>query len=112
MTHAWHDDHFFGEEHVVRNFFGPDFGFGFPEVLLGLLFFGLQVAFWVGIIVLAVRLIRGTATRGERAPSALDVLEERYARGEITREEFAERRAVLLGRESPPSSTDPPAQVL
>ncbi len=111
MMLSFHDDHFFGDDHVVRNFFGPDFGFGFPEILLGLLFFGLQVAFWVGIVVLAVRLIRGAATRGERAPSALDVLEERYARGEITREEFAERRAVLLGQEPPPR-TDPPAQVL
>ncbi len=111
MTIAFHDDHFFGEDHIVRNVFGPDFGWGFPEVLFGLLFFALQVAFWVAIVVLVVRLIRGRAAHGERAPSALDVLEERYARGEITREEFTERRSVLLGREPPPR-TDPPAQVL
>ena len=32
-----------------------------------------------------------------RQPQALSILEERYARGEISREEFIERRGVLLG---------------
>lgn len=111
MNGAWHNDHFFGDDHVIRNnLFGPDFGLGFPEILIGLLFFALQVAFWVAIVVLVVRLIRGRGDGDHPARvSALDVLEERYARGEITAEEFAERRAVLLGREPP---APPPAQVL
>lgn len=104
---AMHDDHFFGD----HGFFGPGFNFGFPEVLIGLLFFALQVAFWVAIVVIVVRLIRGRGSETVRnSSSALDVLEERYARGEISREEFVERRAVLLGDEPP--RREPPTQVL
>ncbi len=111
MIVAFHDDHFFGDDHMIRNPFGPDFGFGFPEILFGLLFFALQVAFWVAVVVIVVRLIRGRGPERPQRASALHVLEERYARGEITREEFTERRSVLLGREPPPR-TDPPAQAL
>lgn len=90
---AWHG---FGHDH----FFGPDGGLlGF---FLSLLMMLLWAGFWIFVIVLIVRLVRRTSYEGTRAPGALDVLEERYARGEITREEFAERRAVLLGREPPP----------
>lgn len=54
------------------------------------------IAVWivlVGVIVLAVRGMRTNARAG--AGTAVRLLEERYARGEITREEFLERRAVL-----------------
>jgi putative membrane protein len=56
------------------------------------------VAFWILLIALIVLLARGarTAADASREP-AVRVLEERYARGEITREEFLERRAVLGG---------------
>jgi putative membrane protein len=61
----------------------------------------LMVLFWAAVIALAVMLVRGLAGGGRRddLPSrstALDVLEERFARGEIGREEFEERRGVLL----------------
>ena len=73
----------------------------------GGLFGLLNLAFWVLLIVGAVMLFRREVPRGslsEREPPALTVLEERYARGEITREEFLERREVLLQ----PSSRPPP----
>ena len=66
----------------------------------GLLMMALWVAFWAAVIIIVVRLIRHGARR-EGGSSALQVLEERYARGEITREEFTERRSILLGREPP-----------
>jgi putative membrane protein len=56
------------------------------------------IAVWIlliALIVLIVRAIRTTA-RDPQVP-AVRVLEERYARGEISREEFLERRAVLDG---------------
>jgi uncharacterized membrane protein len=49
----------------------------------------------IGLIVLAARGSRTTA-RDAGGP-AVRLLEERYARGEIAREEFLERRAVLDG---------------
>ena len=69
------------------------------ELLWGLLMMALWIGFWVLMVVLIVRLVRrgGHHHHRERGSAALDVLEERYARGEISREEFAERRAVLRG---------------
>jgi putative membrane protein len=56
------------------------------------------LAFWILLIGLIVLIARGmpTTARASRGP-AVRLLEERYARGEITREEFLERRAVLDG---------------
>jgi putative membrane protein len=62
-----------------------------------------MAAFWIAVIALIVVLLRAVGGRadGVGGRSALGILEERYARGEITREEFLDRRAVL---------TDPGAQ--
>jgi putative membrane protein len=56
-----------------------------------------SLAFWVLLIIAIVALIRGrpSGPGATGANAALRVLEERYARGEITREEFVERRSVL-----------------
>ena len=49
----------------------------------------------IGLIVLLARAMRTTPhAAGE---PAIRLLEERYARGEITREDFLERRGVLEG---------------
>jgi uncharacterized membrane protein len=53
-------------------------------------------AFWlvlIGLVVLGTRETR-TAARDAGGP-AVRLLEDRYARGEISRDEFLERRAVL-----------------
>ena len=58
-----------------------------------------SLAFWVALIVVAVVLLRRELPHlGQRsqASSAIRMLEERYARGEISREEFLHRREVLL----------------
>jgi putative membrane protein len=55
-------------------------------------------AFWIVVIGLIVLSTRGTRATGRDAEGpAVRLLEERYARGEINREEFLERRAVLEG---------------
>lgn len=61
---------------------------------LGILF---MVLLWAAIILLIVwlyRQIRGTGA-GELSKSALDILKERYAKGEITKAEFEEMKKEL-----------------
>ena len=53
------------------------------------------VAFWVLIIAGGYLLLREFTTPPERRDSALDVARERYARGEITLEEFEEIKKRL-----------------
>src|SRR5437879_2675638 len=85
----------------------------------GLLFGGIWIVFWIAVVWLIVALVR--SRRNDHGPShhpppppqrprALEVLEERYAGGEISREEFLERRAVLLGTSPPDRAPSvPPA---
>ncbi|HEX6206791.1 MAG TPA: SHOCT domain-containing protein [Actinomycetota bacterium] len=57
-----------------------------------------MIAFWgllIAVIVLAVRRGRTPERTGPRPASAREILEERFARGEIDREEFEKSRAVL-----------------
>jgi putative membrane protein len=74
-------------------------GWGGVELLFGLAW----LAFWVGVVFLIVRAVRGGGR--PQGSSALSVLEERYARGEIDRDEFFERRRVLRGE--PPAAGAP-----
>jgi putative membrane protein len=69
-------------------------------------FFGpLMMVFWlailVGVVVLALRLfgIIGPGAKPQAKPGsdALDILRERFARGEIDKAEFEERRTLLEG---------------
>jgi uncharacterized membrane protein len=56
------------------------------------------LAFWILLVALIVLLVRATRTPARNsAGGAVRLLDERYARGEITREDFLERRAVLGG---------------
>jgi putative membrane protein len=67
----------------------------------------LGLAFWVLLIALIVLLVRAVRPgAGDSGGPAVQLLEERYARGEISRDEFLERRAVL-GAGSPAPGTDP-----
>lgn len=68
-------------------------GFGFGFGILGLL---LMVLFWGGLILLAVLLVRALF-RGNRGSlnaaaghteTAREILDQRYARGELTREQY------------------------
>ena len=60
----------------------------------------MMVLFWGAVIALAVFLVRRLSRgRGDAMdpprPTALDLLQERYARGEIDREEYEQRRNDL-----------------
>lgn len=73
-----------------------DYGWGWGDMGMGLgmlLFWGLLVA----AIILLVRNTWGTGAFSERKQekSAIDILKERYARGEIEREEFEQKKHDL-----------------
>jgi putative membrane protein len=62
----------------------------------------MMMVFWGLLIVLVVWLVRTTRPfpgkdDGRDRSNALAILEERFARGEIDREEFEQRRAALQG---------------
>ncbi len=74
-----------------------DWGWG--HMLFGAM---MMILFWGGIIVfivLAVRWFGGRSLHGGAPPAsrkpALDILEERFAKGEIDNEEFEERKRLL-----------------
>jgi putative membrane protein len=60
-------------------------GFGFLWMAL----------FWIGLILVAVWAVRGADERRHDPRQALDILEERFARGELDTEEFVARRREL-----------------
>jgi putative membrane protein len=72
---------------------------GWHGMFFGPLFMVLFFAVLVVVVVLVMRWLGGQP--GHHAPhtpggkAALDILKERYARGEIDKEEFEERRRVL-----------------
>ena len=60
-----------------------------------------MVAFWALVVFAVVAIFRGTRdtwplNRGTRR-DALEILDERYSRGEIDPEEYQARKAVLTG---------------
>ena len=60
----------------------------------------MMLLFWGGLIIVAVLLLRGRGggqadRQAPRGPSAAEILDERFARGEIDREEYEERRNAL-----------------
>jgi putative membrane protein len=58
----------------------------------------MMILFWVLIIVAVVLGIRWLIGQGKelRSDSALEILRQRYARGEINKEEFDAKRKDLL----------------
>jgi putative membrane protein len=60
---------------------------------------GVMWIFWillVVVILLAVKTAAGSGTNSaDKQKSALDILQERYAKGEIEREEFEQKRKDL-----------------
>ncbi|MCL6471835.1 MAG: SHOCT domain-containing protein [Firmicutes bacterium] len=77
--------------------YGPGFGFG------GLAAMFMMFVFWalvIGGIVLAIRYLSGqnrnVLTQVSATHSALDILKERYARGEIDKEEYETKKKDLM----------------
>ena len=77
--------------------YGPDMMW--PGGWYGMMFLGpvMMLLFIAAVVVLAVRWLGGTGGAAPRASQsrALDILKERFARGEIDQDEFEKRRRVL-----------------
>lgn len=76
--------------------YGWGWGMGFGMISM--------VLFWVlvilGIVILVKWIAAGSSSGGTGVPrekTALDILKERYARGEIDREEFEQKKKDLAG---------------
>ena len=65
----------------------------------GMLWGPLAWIFWLGIVVVVVLLVQrfasGLGNRDKSANEALEILKNRYARGEITKEEYESMRRDL-----------------
>ncbi len=72
-------------------------GFGFFGMIFGFIF---MLLFIVGSILLVVWIVKQFAPGGTSATvstsNALEILKERFAKGEITKEEFAEMKKELF----------------
>jgi putative membrane protein len=81
--------------------YGPGmmWGWGWSAMVFGPVFMLFLLAAGIAVIVLLVRWLGGPwhSAPPSHAPgrTALDILKERYARGEIDKAEFEERRRVL-----------------
>ncbi len=66
-------------------------------LLIGSLLFVALIGVGVALVVRAFRGQPPGLADAPASPAALQILEDRYARGEIDWEEFAERRSTLRG---------------
>lgn len=93
MTGAWSSPFGFNSFNTMMNF--GTFG------VIGLFGFVFMILWWVLIIAAVVALVKwlGNQFRGGTSrTSALDILKERYARGEINKQEFEEKKRGLETR--------------
>jgi putative membrane protein len=72
---------------------------GWQSILLGGV---MMLFFWAGLFLLLFLLLRGLTARDDSfrhasGHSALSILDDRYARGEIEADEYAEMKRVLEG---------------
>ena len=71
--------------------FGMGFGFGFGWIFM-ILFWGLII---LGVVYLVKALLGGPTAQEKKSESAREVLEKRFAKGEMSKEEFEDAMAVL-----------------
>ncbi len=81
------------------NMMGYNYG-GYGNMMSGLYSWGwfgwlLMIIFWIAIIWLIVWIIQQFTKGKESKESALDILERRYAKGEINKKQYSEMKKEL-----------------
>jgi len=83
-----------GWPNMMGGFFGG--GMGWISMILGFIFFILII---IGVVFLIVWLVKRTTHSGiedKTVSKALEVLKERYAKGEITKDQYESMKKDLL----------------
>ncbi len=68
-------------------------GFGFSSGMYMMM--GIKILVFIALIVIGVKLIKNYT---ENSNSALKILDEKFAKGEISEEEYIKKRAVMANR--------------
>lgn len=79
---------------MMGNYYGSMFGWGLGGGLM-------MILFWAGIIFFIVWFVREVGDKKDQSEthgskSALDILKERYTKGEIDKKEFEEKKKDLV----------------
>lgn len=80
------------ENHMSWGYMMPFLGLG----LLGLLVWAVWWVFAIAVAVFALRWLMGQMRGWMEAQSPLDIVKQRYAKGEISKEEYEEIKKELL----------------
>jgi putative membrane protein len=83
-----------GWPNMMGGYFG---GMGWIGMILGFIFF---IAIIIGVILFIVWIVKRTTHSGTQAKTdikALEVLNDRYAKGEINKEQYEDIKKDLLG---------------
>ena len=73
-------------------------GMGGLGLILTILFWVLAIALIVWLVRLLFRNTAGGEGKGESRPAALDILDERYARGDIDKSQYESMKKDILAR--------------
>lgn len=77
----------------MGNYYGNMFGWGLGGSLMMIIFWGAIIFF----IVWLVRELKGNnSSSTPKSKSSIDILKERYAKGEIDKQEFEEKKRDLI----------------
>jgi putative membrane protein len=83
-----------GENIMMRMMYGWGWGYGIGGFIWSIVWMAIEIGLIVAAIYLIISLFRGTKNRNKER-DAIEILKERYARGEISEEEYLERKKRL-----------------